>query len=266
MASLKIGSLLLRTLAKPIANRIKREAKEHDKFRQTTISFAQFLHRTEMTMRVKLLGETHPKHIRPLNDARAIDAGANFISESFLFAFAAAIILAESWRSRRKEQNRRDAVLDKIEQNQSEITYLKVMLETEVKEREKSLIREREVEKIVEEIVDIGLRGGFVELSDVWKRHNSVGADARRFGTSDRVKSLISSSLDDVDENVVNVIDGSSAVGSKERQEQESEGANGNAKSGARNLADEPLIKHLIKVYRERKAEDEAEEQEERKQ
>lgn len=41
-------------------------------------------------MRIKLLGETHhPKHIRPLNDAKAIDAGANFISETFLFSFAA---------------------------------------------------------------------------------------------------------------------------------------------------------------------------------
>lgn len=81
-------------------------------------------------MRVKLLGETHPKHIRPLNDARsvfgllelsavqqlvltsfsfprpslgslllvhrAIDAGANFISEAFLFAFAAAVSKSSS--------------------------------------------------------------------------------------------------------------------------------------------------------------------------
>lgn len=43
-------------------------------------------------MRIRLLGETHhSKHIRPLNEAKAIDAGANFISEAFLFAFAGAI-------------------------------------------------------------------------------------------------------------------------------------------------------------------------------
>lgn len=48
-------------------------------------------------MRIKLLGETHhPKHIRPLNDAKAIDAGANFISETFLFSFAA---LLSEWHT-----------------------------------------------------------------------------------------------------------------------------------------------------------------------
>lgn len=39
-------------------------------------------------MRRRLLGEDHPLHIRPLNDAKAIDSGANFLSESFLFGFA----------------------------------------------------------------------------------------------------------------------------------------------------------------------------------
>lgn len=33
-------------------------------------------------MRRRLLGEDHPVHVRPLNDAKAIDTGANFISES----------------------------------------------------------------------------------------------------------------------------------------------------------------------------------------
>ena len=66
----------------------------------------------KLQMRIRLLGEDHPKHIRPLNDTksvlaalpcplpfplnhllsrRAIDAGANFISETFLFVFVTAI-------------------------------------------------------------------------------------------------------------------------------------------------------------------------------
>ncbi|ORY78468.1 optic atrophy 3 protein-domain-containing protein [Leucosporidium creatinivorum] len=186
MASVKIASLLLKTLSKPIANRLKRGAKEHERFREMTIEFAQFLHRSEMTMRVKLLGETHPKHIRPLNDARAIDAGANFISESFLFAFAAAIIMGETWRSRRAEGKRRDAVQDQLDSYGVEIAGLKEALVEERSEREAGVSRERDLEKIVEEIVAIGLRGGFIDVSPQWESHVRIGQQARAFGTYDR--------------------------------------------------------------------------------
>lgn len=66
-------------------------------------------------MRRRLLGEDHPLHIRPLNDTKAIDSGANFLSESFLFGFATILssvpapsqdanaadsLLAQFWRRR----------------------------------------------------------------------------------------------------------------------------------------------------------------------
>ena len=50
MASVKIASLLLKTLSKPIAARLKRGAKEHEKFREFSVGFGQFLHRSEMTV------------------------------------------------------------------------------------------------------------------------------------------------------------------------------------------------------------------------
>lgn len=84
--------LLLRTLAKPLATKLKTQAKEHEGFRTTTVAIAQFLHKREMQMRLSLLGETLAKHhVKPLNDAKAVEQGANFISESFLFAIAASI-------------------------------------------------------------------------------------------------------------------------------------------------------------------------------
>lgn len=55
MASVKIASLLLKTLSKPIAARLKRGAKEHEKFREMSVSFGQFLHRSEMTVGLLLL-------------------------------------------------------------------------------------------------------------------------------------------------------------------------------------------------------------------
>lgn len=59
--------------------------------------------------------------IRPLSEAKAIDTGANFISEAFLFLVAGGLIVFESWRSRRKETTHREDVQDRLnELEQSE--------------------------------------------------------------------------------------------------------------------------------------------------
>lgn len=54
--------------------------------------------------------------IRPLSEAKAIDSGANFISEAFLFLVAGSLIVFESFRSRRKEKDRREDVADRLAQ------------------------------------------------------------------------------------------------------------------------------------------------------
>lgn len=52
--------------------------------------------------------------IKPLSETKAIETGANFISETFLFGVAAGLIMFESWRSGRKERNRRDQVAEQL--------------------------------------------------------------------------------------------------------------------------------------------------------
>ncbi|GAA6029492.1 hypothetical protein JCM8097_003706 [Rhodosporidiobolus ruineniae] len=185
MASLKIASLLLRTLSKPIANKIKQQAKEHDGFKTRTVQMAQWLHRAEY-LRVRLLGES-PKHVRPLSEARAIDAGANFLSEGFLFSVAATIIIGETYRSRRADSKRRDQIKDSLAAHEEQLKALNERLGREKTEREEAEKRERELEKIVEEIVLIGLHGGFGELPSDWQRHLRVGRLAQEFGTAGRV-------------------------------------------------------------------------------
>ncbi|KAF1812223.1 hypothetical protein P152DRAFT_397388 [Eremomyces bilateralis CBS 781.70] len=182
--TLKIGSLAIRTFAKPVANYIKRNAHEHDRFRRGCISFAQRLHRIDMRLRLGLLqdpavierqiqreikdaeakrlalqnmptvktesetlvseeiakrerqgirekvrSEKHIPRIRPLSEAKAIETGANFMSEAFMFLVAGAIIVFESWRSRRKELNRRDMVADRLEALEAEKTELQSKIE-----------------------------------------------------------------------------------------------------------------------------------------
>ena len=65
------------------------------------IALAQHMHRTEARLRQNLLPGSENYKIRPLNDAKAISNGANAISEGFLFAVAATIILGETYRSSR---------------------------------------------------------------------------------------------------------------------------------------------------------------------
>ncbi|KAI9835743.1 MAG: hypothetical protein M1819_001921 [Sarea resinae] len=171
--TLKLTSLVIRTLSKPIANQIKAQAREHERFRRICVKFAQSLHRVDMRLRLGLLRDSaaierqmqreaaeaaakkkkaeiptvkteaqmkadqareareainkdkdntaekkaaappKPK-IRPLSEAKAIDSGANFISETFLFVVAGGLILFESYRSRRKETTRHEDVSDRL--------------------------------------------------------------------------------------------------------------------------------------------------------
>ncbi|KAL4957336.1 optic atrophy 3 protein-domain-containing protein [Aspergillus filifer] len=162
--TLKLSSLAIRTLSKPIANQIKAQAREHERFRRICISMAQGLHRLDMRLRlgtirdnaaatrrataeaelrkhkptsptVKTQADTKAEeealakvkaaasesdkpaprpHIRPLSESKAIESGATFISEAFLFMVAGGLILFESWRSRRKENTRRDDVAARL--------------------------------------------------------------------------------------------------------------------------------------------------------
>jgi optic atrophy 3 protein len=80
---------------------------------------------------------TEPKaapmpRIRPLSEAKAVDTGATFISEAFLFGVAASLIFFESWRSRRKETSRHEDVTDRLaELEESEKAARRALVELE---------------------------------------------------------------------------------------------------------------------------------------
>lgn len=77
---------------------------------------------------MRVLGEAKVK-IRPLNDTRAIENGATFLSESFIFSVAGGLILYESLRSRNKELARRESIADDIATLQDELEQLKASLQ-----------------------------------------------------------------------------------------------------------------------------------------
>ncbi|KAL8774840.1 MAG: hypothetical protein Q9209_000779 [Squamulea sp. 1 TL-2023] len=70
--------------------------------------------------------------IRPLSEAKAIDAGANFASESFLLSVGIGLIIFERWWSSRRENNRREDVSDRIEElEESEKAARRALVELE---------------------------------------------------------------------------------------------------------------------------------------
>lgn len=68
-----------------------------------------------------------PPTIRPLSESRAIELGANFIAESFIFGVAVGLLLFERWWSRRKENKREEEVIERLrelEERNESISYL----------------------------------------------------------------------------------------------------------------------------------------------
>lgn len=73
--------------------------------------------------------------IRPLSEAKAIDSGASFVSEGFLMLVGVGLIVFENWRSKRKENSRREDVADRInelEENDRASRRALVELEKEI--------------------------------------------------------------------------------------------------------------------------------------
>ncbi|KAG6889161.1 hypothetical protein C0995_003339 [Termitomyces sp. Mi166 len=169
MASVKIATLIIRTVAKPISSRIKAQAQQHETFRNFCVNLAQLLYRSEVKLRTNIMGEP-AKHIRPLSETRAIENGANALAEGFLFSVAAALIIGESWRSSQKQSKRRDNVDDQLDSLGTKVTELTTRvneLETRWEdEMQYQKQRNDELSRVLQRIVEIGLRGGWAEFEE----------------------------------------------------------------------------------------------------
>ncbi|KAJ6593272.1 optic atrophy 3 protein-domain-containing protein [Mycena capillaripes] len=167
MATVKIATLIIRTLAKPISAQIKHQATQHERFRNFCVDLAQRMYRSEVKLRTNILGEP-AKHVRPLSETRAIENGANALAEGFLFSVAATLILGEAWRSSRSQSKRRDVVDEQIDALGTQIEDLSARvgtLSTGIDERMRALEeRNDELTRLTQRIVEFGLRGGWAEF------------------------------------------------------------------------------------------------------
>ncbi|XP_010919156.1 OPA3-like protein [Elaeis guineensis] len=111
----KLGSLALRTLSKPIASRLKQQAGFHPRFRQFIIDLAQVNHRFTTTMQRRLYNHSTDTAIRPLNEEKAVQAAADLLGELFIFSVAGAALIFEVQRSARSEARKEELRKQELE-------------------------------------------------------------------------------------------------------------------------------------------------------
>lgn len=133
MPLVKIGYLFIRTVAKPFSSVIKKQAKDHPKFKEVCVRCAQFYHRLDVRMRRRLAARAGEEvvggSIRPLDEQKAVDLGASFIGEAIIFGVAGILLVADSARSHRAEAARRRIIQDKFEQLFEDVLRLAERLE-----------------------------------------------------------------------------------------------------------------------------------------
>jgi hypothetical protein len=121
------------TIEKQIARELaEAEARRKKAAVPTVKTEAQAKREEDLTSKEKKAIQDSAKalpRIRPLSEAKAIETGANFISEAFLFCVAGGAIIFEYWRNRRKESNIREDLFDRLDQLEKERDDLKSKVE-----------------------------------------------------------------------------------------------------------------------------------------
>ncbi|MFS8023135.1 hypothetical protein Hanom_Chr16g01447901 [Helianthus anomalus] len=101
---LKLGTLALKTLSKPIAKRLKQQAAIHPKFRTSIIALGIWVflvnlkctmanHRLTTTIQRRIYGHATDVEIRPFDEEKAVQAAGDLISELFVFSVSRYIVV-----------------------------------------------------------------------------------------------------------------------------------------------------------------------------
>ncbi len=126
MPLIKLAYLLVRTVAKPVASTLKSQTKSHPKFRASCVRLAQLQHRLEIRLsRILSNSSGTGRLIRPLDEERAVEVGANLLGEVLVFGVAGAIVIIEGRAQMEREAARRQAIEDKFTQIFDELKELR---------------------------------------------------------------------------------------------------------------------------------------------
>ncbi|KAJ4840400.1 hypothetical protein Tsubulata_002058 [Turnera subulata] len=113
---LKLGTLALKTLSKPLASKLKQQAAYHPRFRSFIISIAQANHRISTRMQRRIYSHATDAEIRPLNEEKAVQAAVDLIGELFVFSVAGAVVIFEVQRSAKSEARKEETRKKELEE------------------------------------------------------------------------------------------------------------------------------------------------------
>mmetsp|Transcript_1284 Transcript_1284/g.1961 ORF Transcript_1284/g.1961 Transcript_1284/m.1961 type:complete len:177 (-) Transcript_1284:699-1229(-) len=100
---LKVGTLAVKTLAKPLANVLKEQAKDHPELRRICVNIGQFVNEKSVKVNMRFLGHKITE-VKPLNESAAVSKGADILGEGFIYSVSVATVLVEVYRREKENQ------------------------------------------------------------------------------------------------------------------------------------------------------------------
>ncbi|GAB6029264.1 hypothetical protein CHUAL_005031 [Chamberlinius hualienensis] len=126
----KLATIAFKQLSKPLATRIKNGAKDSVLFREyICMPPAQIYHWVEVTVKMRMMNLGKPTDVPKLNEAMAIELGAELLGEGIIFLVAAACLVAEYRRSSNKEREKEERRENQIIEMNQRIEELELRLE-----------------------------------------------------------------------------------------------------------------------------------------
>ncbi|XP_050071998.1 putative OPA3-like protein CG13603 [Anopheles maculipalpis] len=134
----KLGVLAMKQISKPIANLLKERAKNSPFFRKyVCMPPAQFYNWMEVKTKMWALNLGKPTTVPVLNEAMAIELGANLLGEIIIFTIGAGLLLLEYQRQVRKEANKEEMMLQEkleLQATINELNFQVQRLDTQLRE------------------------------------------------------------------------------------------------------------------------------------
>ena len=115
----KLFLLAVRQVSKPIANRIKSAAKTSDNFRAASVGLGRWLYRTQIQLARVAEGKHSLAHVSQLNEDKATERAAEFVSEAVIYSVAGSTVVYE-WRQQQAEKARKERQAEVAEQKRIE--------------------------------------------------------------------------------------------------------------------------------------------------
>lgn len=146
----KLGSLLVKTLAKPMAKRVKHTFQQNAVTKNMLIGLGQASHIVTTRMTIWSAGYK-VRSIQPLETDKALTQGADLIGEAFIFTVGGGLIIWEYNKSKEKDRLKEEKAKLNAQMQKDELCNLKArmdVLEEAMKKNQIQLLQALEEQKL----------------------------------------------------------------------------------------------------------------------